>query len=151
MTPSAILESALYVTDLVAAETFYADIIGLPLISKAEGRHVFFRCGDGVLLLFNAEATRQPSKPMLSCRCRRMELPVKGTYVSRQVLQKSRTGRRVLKPRASPSKRTSNGPPVGAQSIFATRPATPSNLPNHAFGELHERPIGQEDRRRQPQ
>jgi len=63
MTPSAILESALYVTDLVAAEAFYADIIGLPLISKAEGRHVFFRCGDGVLLLFNAEATRQPPKP----------------------------------------------------------------------------------------
>lgn len=63
MTPSRILESALYVTDLVAAETFYREIIGLTLITRAEGRHVFFRCGDGVLLLFNAEATRQQPLP----------------------------------------------------------------------------------------
>ena len=54
MRPSAILESALYVTDLDAAETFYTDILGLERIAKADGRHVFFRCGDGVLLLFNA-------------------------------------------------------------------------------------------------
>ena len=58
MQPSAILESALYVTDLGVAERFYGEVIGLELIVKAEGRHVFFRCGKGVLLLFNAEATR---------------------------------------------------------------------------------------------
>ena len=58
MKPSAILESALYVTDLQAAEEFYRDVLGLELLTKAEGRHVFFRCGQGVLLLFNAEATR---------------------------------------------------------------------------------------------
>lgn len=63
MTPSAILESALYVTDLDAAEAFYAGILGLSLISKVSGRHVFFRCGDGVLLLFNAEATRNAPPP----------------------------------------------------------------------------------------
>ena len=60
MQPAAILESALYVTDLEVAETFYADVIGLERIGKVEGRHVFFRCGKGVLLLFNAEATRHP-------------------------------------------------------------------------------------------
>lgn len=60
MTPSAILESALYVTDLDAAETFYGEILGLERIARADGRHVFFRCGRGVLLLFNAEATKQP-------------------------------------------------------------------------------------------
>ncbi|PBC07058.1 VOC family protein [Mesorhizobium sp. WSM3859] len=60
MTPSAILESALYVTDLAEVETFYRDIIGLEPVGKVEGRHVFFRCGDGVLLLFNAEATKIP-------------------------------------------------------------------------------------------
>ncbi|WP_054309183.1 VOC family protein [Mesorhizobium sp. 1M-11] len=60
MQPAAILESALYVTDLETAEAFYADIIGLERIGKVEGRHVFFRCGQGVLLLFNAEATRHP-------------------------------------------------------------------------------------------
>ena len=63
MQPSAILESALYVGDLAVAETFYRDVIGLEAITRVEGRHVFFRCGSGVLLLFNAEATRQPPAP----------------------------------------------------------------------------------------
>jgi catechol 2,3-dioxygenase-like lactoylglutathione lyase family enzyme len=63
MQPSAVLESALYVTDLGAAETFYGEVLGLQRIAKAEGRHVFFRCGSGVLLLFNAEATRKPPAP----------------------------------------------------------------------------------------
>lgn len=60
MTPSAILESALYVTDLDAAETFYGEVLGLSVITRVDGRHVFFRCGQGVLLLFNAEATKIP-------------------------------------------------------------------------------------------
>ena len=60
MPPSAILESVLYVTDLHAAEAFYAEVLGLERIAKAEGRHVFFRCGKGVLLLFDAEATKVP-------------------------------------------------------------------------------------------
>lgn len=63
MTPSAILESALYVDDLDAAEHFYREVLGLSVIAKAPGRHVFFRCGDGVLLLFVAEATRVPPAP----------------------------------------------------------------------------------------
>jgi catechol 2,3-dioxygenase-like lactoylglutathione lyase family enzyme len=61
MQPSAILESALYVDDLAAAEAFYTQTLGLERIAKAEGRHVFFRCGRGVLLLFNAEATSDPA------------------------------------------------------------------------------------------
>lgn len=60
MTASAILESALYVTDLDAAESFYGGILGLERIAKVGGRHVFFRCGSGVILLFNAEATKIP-------------------------------------------------------------------------------------------
>lgn len=63
MQPSRILESALYVADLDAAEAFYRDLIGLDVIASAPGRHVFLRCGDGVLLLFNAEATREPPLP----------------------------------------------------------------------------------------
>ena len=59
----AILESALYVTDLDAAETFYANVLGLEKIGRVANRHVFFKCGSGVLLLFNAEATRQPPSP----------------------------------------------------------------------------------------
>lgn len=63
MQPSVILESALYVSDLDAAEKFYGEVMGLKRIAKVDGRHVFFRCGQGVLLLFNADATRQPPKP----------------------------------------------------------------------------------------
>jgi catechol 2,3-dioxygenase-like lactoylglutathione lyase family enzyme len=62
MQPTAILETALAVTDLEAAEVFYGELLGLEPISRFEGRHVFFRCGPGVLLLFNAEATRQPPR-----------------------------------------------------------------------------------------
>ena len=63
MRPSAVLESALYVTDLEVAEVFYAEVLGLPVIAKVAERHVFFRCGDGVVLLFNADATRNPPAP----------------------------------------------------------------------------------------
>lgn len=60
MRPSAVLESALYVTDLDAAAQFYTDVLGLDEITSVAGRHVFFRCGRGVVLLFNADATRVP-------------------------------------------------------------------------------------------
>jgi catechol 2,3-dioxygenase-like lactoylglutathione lyase family enzyme len=60
MTPSGILESALYVDDLDAAEAFYRDVMGLERIARVANRHVFFRCGDGVLLLFNPAETVKP-------------------------------------------------------------------------------------------
>ena len=63
MTPSAVLESALYVTDLDAAEAFYRDVLGLDPIARVPDRHVFFRCGQSVVLLFNANATREPPAP----------------------------------------------------------------------------------------
>jgi len=63
MTPSGILEAALYVDDLDRAEAFYAGVLGLERIARAEGRHVFFRCGAGVVLLFNADATVKPPAP----------------------------------------------------------------------------------------
>jgi catechol 2,3-dioxygenase-like lactoylglutathione lyase family enzyme len=61
--PSGILESALYCDDLDLAEAFYGEVLGLERIAKAEGRHVFFRCGAGVLLLFDPEATKAPPAP----------------------------------------------------------------------------------------
>ena len=63
MQPSGILESALYCDDLDLAEAFYGEVLGLERIAKAEGRHVFFRCGAGVLLLFDPEATKTPPTP----------------------------------------------------------------------------------------
>ena len=63
MTPSSILESALYVDDLDKAEAFYGGVLGLERISRVGNRHVFFRCGDGVLLLFNPAETVKPPAP----------------------------------------------------------------------------------------
>lgn len=60
MQASAVLEAALYVDDLDEAERFYANVLGLEVVSRAEGRHVFFRCGQALVLLFNAEATKEP-------------------------------------------------------------------------------------------
>lgn len=56
-----VLETCLYVDDLDAAEDFYARVFGLTRLSRVEGRHVFFRCGEGVFLLFNPETTIQPN------------------------------------------------------------------------------------------
>jgi catechol 2,3-dioxygenase-like lactoylglutathione lyase family enzyme len=52
-----ILETSLYADDLEAAERFYADVLGLEIISCVPGRHVFFRCGDRVFLVFNPART----------------------------------------------------------------------------------------------
>lgn len=52
-----ILETALYVDDLARAETFYRELFGFPVMGKETGRHVFFRVGNSVLLLFNAAQT----------------------------------------------------------------------------------------------
>lgn len=57
---SGVLEAAIYVDDLDAAERFYGGILGLDRIIRVDGRHVFFRCGQSVVLAFIAEATRKP-------------------------------------------------------------------------------------------
>jgi catechol 2,3-dioxygenase-like lactoylglutathione lyase family enzyme len=55
-----VVETAVYVDDLQAAEAFYGTLLGLPVVGKEPGRHVFFRVGDAnVLLAFRAEATRK--------------------------------------------------------------------------------------------
>lgn len=58
---AAILETALYAPDLEAAERFYTTVFGLPVIAREPGRHVFLRCGPGVLLIFDPQATRAAS------------------------------------------------------------------------------------------
>ncbi|WEX77758.1 VOC family protein [Sinorhizobium numidicum] len=55
-----ILETALYAEDLDRAETFYGTVLGLQRITRAGNRHVFFRCGDSVLLIFNPAETMKP-------------------------------------------------------------------------------------------
>jgi len=61
MRPGAILETAIYATDLAAAKAFYSGLLDLPVIAEVPGRHVFFRVGAGVLLVFDPEATEMSS------------------------------------------------------------------------------------------
>ena len=53
-----VIETAIYVDDLDAAEDFYSRILGLTVIARESGRHVFFQVGDShVLLAFNPQTT----------------------------------------------------------------------------------------------
>jgi len=52
-----LLEAALYADDLDAAERFYGEVLGLEKITRVDDRHVFFRVGDMVLLIFNPART----------------------------------------------------------------------------------------------
>lgn len=59
MKPDGVMESCLYTSDLPAAEQFYTAVLGLEVLVREAGRHVFFRCGPGVVLVFNPEHTGQ--------------------------------------------------------------------------------------------
>lgn len=52
-----ILETSLYAEDLDQAELFYANVLGLELYAKEPGRHLFFKCGVQMLLIFNPAKT----------------------------------------------------------------------------------------------
>ena len=61
MTPSGILETIIYAEDLAAAQAFYRDVLELEPVSTAPGRHLFYRVGNQMLLVFNPEATSKSS------------------------------------------------------------------------------------------
>lgn len=60
MTPTAILETAIYARDLDAAEQFYGGVLALEKIARVKNRHVFYKCGNSVLLVFNPDETVTP-------------------------------------------------------------------------------------------
>lgn len=57
-----VLEASLYAADLDAAEAFYGSILGLEKIVRAGNRHVFFRAGETIVLIFNPEETARPPR-----------------------------------------------------------------------------------------
>ena len=64
MTPLGVLETTLYVDDLDQAEAFYTRVLGLELDSKETGRHLFFRCGQAMLLVFDPVTTASNTSPV---------------------------------------------------------------------------------------
>ena len=63
MSPAGILETVLYAKDLAVTEAFYRDVLGLEPFVSVAGRHLFYRCGGQVLLIFNPDATKVPAAP----------------------------------------------------------------------------------------
>lgn len=58
-TPSVVLETSLYAADLDAAAHFYGTVLGLDTLLRTEGTHITFRCGSGVLHVFDTAAARE--------------------------------------------------------------------------------------------
>jgi len=54
-----VLETCLYVDDLARAEQFYTQVLGLTVVRRQNGRHLFLRCGQQMVLLFNPLASRE--------------------------------------------------------------------------------------------
>lgn len=74
MQPLRVLETCLYATDLDAAERFYTQVICLEKHAREDGRHVFFRCDEGMVLVFNPEHTSSVRTMIAGA-----ELPLHGT------------------------------------------------------------------------
>ncbi|MGI9379712.1 MAG: VOC family protein [Methyloligellaceae bacterium] len=73
MPPTAILETALYVDDLDAAEHFYVDILGFKKYARVGNRHLFLKLDTQMLLIFNPQVTMEPSD------AQKLPVPVHGT------------------------------------------------------------------------
>lgn len=58
--PEGILETCIYSNNLASSKSFYSSILGLELQSEKEGRHLFYRCGNQMLLIFNPASTSEP-------------------------------------------------------------------------------------------
>ena len=52
-----ILETVLYAENLDDTAAFYERVLQLQPRAREAGRHVFFRCGEGMFLLFNPKNT----------------------------------------------------------------------------------------------
>jgi len=57
-----ILETSLYTDDLDQAEAFYKSVLGLNVFAKEAGRHLFYKLGDQMLLLFSPARTIEESE-----------------------------------------------------------------------------------------
>lgn len=58
-----IKETCIYVDDLEKIKSFYQETLKLDIIHYDEGKHLFFRVGDSVLLFFNPNDSKTKSSP----------------------------------------------------------------------------------------
>ena len=93
MQPGGIFETVLYVEDLAAAERFYRDAVGLQVIGRGD-LAVVFRCGDGVLLIFDprksrAAGLRSPFSRSFRCRAHRVHREAGGPQRMAEAITRS--------------------------------------------------------------
>lgn len=55
-----ILETCLCVDSLAVARQFYTEVLGLAVYAEQNERHLFFRVGNQMLLLFNPQESSKP-------------------------------------------------------------------------------------------
>ena len=65
MQPGRIFETVLYAEDLAAAERFYHEAMGLEVLQRSDLMAVF-RCGGGVLLVFDPRKSAVPGRDLPS-------------------------------------------------------------------------------------
>jgi catechol 2,3-dioxygenase-like lactoylglutathione lyase family enzyme len=65
MQPGRIFETVLYAEDLAAAERFYHDALGLEVLERGD-LLAAFRCGGGVLLIFDPRKSAAPGREVPS-------------------------------------------------------------------------------------
>ena len=58
-----IKETCIYTEDLESMRMFYHEKLGLEIINYSPGRHIFFRVGYSVLLVFNPEDSKLKDSP----------------------------------------------------------------------------------------
>ncbi len=63
MNVTQIKETCIYFRDLMAARSFYHEMLGLPIISFVPDKHIFFRAGTSVLLCFNPDDSKSKKSP----------------------------------------------------------------------------------------
>ncbi len=56
-----IFETCLCGRDLPAIRKFYTEVMGLEVVGDMNIRGIVFRCGEGVLIVFNPDETKLPS------------------------------------------------------------------------------------------
>jgi catechol 2,3-dioxygenase-like lactoylglutathione lyase family enzyme len=59
----AIKETCLYCRDLDRAKEFYENLLGLEIINYLPDKHLFFRAGSSVLLIFNPDDSKTKTSP----------------------------------------------------------------------------------------
>ena len=94
---------------------------GCEPFARAAGRHLFYRCGDQVLLIFNPDATKVPPAPA-PCPCRRTARRARATSASGPRPRRSRRGAQRLEGKGIAIEADFEWP-GGGRSIYFRDPA----------------------------